>query len=107
VKPIIVERTVCVNKGPSTPAKRAKRSVIHPGDAEHARRIAQAIGYTIRFYKAPCISFGERAKTLTEAVAIARRLNTDHGQHGRRAVIYATQPDGRASVPVPYKEKEE
>jgi hypothetical protein len=98
MRPIVVKETIVTARPPQ------RRGKVHAAEVEHERRIAQATGYTIRFYKAPSISFGERAKTLAEAVAIAQRLNAEHGKHGRRACIYATQPDGRASIPVPYEE---
>ena len=71
----------------------------HPSELHDAARIATAIGYAVHFMKGPLERIRERADTLPEAQAIARRLNAAHGQHGRRAIIYALLPDG-GSIPL-------
>jgi hypothetical protein len=71
----------------------------HPSEIEDARRIANAIGYSVHFLKGPHERFNETAQTLEQAREIAKRLNEQHGQHGRRAIIYARLADG-GSVPL-------
>jgi len=80
-------------------AKRKAGKAEHAGDAKHRELIAQATGFTVHFRKNPAEAFNEEAATIAEAMAIRDRLNAEHGQGGRRAMIYAKQAKG-AAIPI-------
>ena len=69
----------------------------HPADLQDAARIADAVSYTVHFIRGPFERYNERADTLAEARQIEARMNADHGQYGRRAMIYAISSDGSAT----------
>jgi hypothetical protein len=71
----------------------------HPADIGNDARIATAIGFAVHFRKSPFVTFNEPADTLEAAHAIKARMDAEHGQHGRRAMIYAITKEG-VSVPV-------
>jgi hypothetical protein len=75
----------------------------HPADARDRAQIARATSYAIHFRKGPFERYDETADTLDEAHTIADRLNTDHGKHGRRAIVYAITPEGAIPMGRPYK----
>ncbi len=55
----------------------------------HGFRRAGATHYSVHFRKGALQTFTEPAQTIEEARAIKARLDAAHGQHGRRAMIYA------------------
>lgn len=71
----------------------------HPADIGNDARIATAIGFAVHFRKSPFVTYNEPADTLDAARAIKARLDAEHGQYGRRAMIYAITREG-VSVPV-------
>lgn len=72
----------------------------HPADARDAARIAAAISFVVHFRKGPFETFKEPAASLDDAKGIKARLDSLHGGHGRRAMIYAISHSG-VSTPVP------
>lgn len=71
----------------------------HPIDIRDQQRIADAVRFKVHFRRGPFELISERAATLEEAKAIAARLDAEHGQNGRRAMIYAITATG-LSTPV-------
>ena len=69
---------------------------LHPADVWTRERIARAVAYTAVFVRSP-LNGGNvirRAHSLAQAFAIADALNAEHGRWGRRACVYAIDPDG-------------
>jgi hypothetical protein len=71
----------------------------HPADVYHAQQVARAVSFMAYFRKGPDQTFRVPATTLEEARRLAGVLTKEHGQWGRRAVIYAITPEGN-SFPV-------
>ena len=74
----------------------AKRTATgtRPDDAYNARQIARAVCFTAHLRVGPGEKHTVRCETLEEARAAASRLNADHGAYGRRASVYAVNPEG-------------
>jgi hypothetical protein len=69
---------------------------LHPADVWTRERIARAVSYTAVFVRSP-LNGGNvirRAHSLAQAFAIADALTAEHGRWGRRACVYAIDPDG-------------
>ena len=69
---------------------------LHPADVWTRERIARAVRYTAVFVRSP-LNGGNiirRALTLAQAFSLADELNVAHGRYGRRACVYAIDPDG-------------
>jgi hypothetical protein len=75
----------------------------HPSAIYEQAQIAKATRFSIAFVKGQGERFVEYAPTEDDARVIARRLNTIHGGHGRRACIYAVLDNGR-QYPIPNQE---
>jgi hypothetical protein len=73
----------------------AKPKKLHPADVFVDAEIARASSYSVYFRKGPFETYSERAESLVLAQAIEARMNAAHGEHGRRALIYAVTPEGR------------
>jgi len=69
---------------------------LHPADVWTRERIARATAFTAVFVRSPLNGGNviEHAATLAEAFALADALNARHGRYGRRACVYAIDPDG-------------
>lgn len=79
----------------------------HRADEIAEARIASAVSFVAHFRKSPREEFRADADSLGAARAAADRLNAAHGQHGRRAAIYAIGADGIATiVPDHYRQPE-
>lgn len=70
----------------------------HPADAFGRAQIAEAVYFTAHFRKGPHEKYTEKAETLADARAIATKLDTMHGEFGRRSVVYAVIASGRFYV---------
>jgi hypothetical protein len=68
---------------------------LHPADVWTRERIARAVRYTAVFVRSPLDGGNviRRARSLAQAF-IADALTTAHGRWGRRACVYAVDPDG-------------
>jgi hypothetical protein len=71
----------------------------HPADDRDRALIAQAVRFVVTFVRSPRERYSLPAATRADAEVTADAMNRTHGQHGRRAMIYAVLADGR-SVPV-------
>lgn len=78
-------------------ARAAKKP--HPADVADAARELTAVGFRVHFRKGPFERYDEDAPDLAAAYDTADRLNAAHGEHGRRAIIYAILPN-RASFAI-------
>ena len=69
---------------------------LHPADVWTRACIARAVAYTAVFVRSPLNggNIVRPALTLAQAFAIADELNAAHGRYGRRACVYAIDPDG-------------
>jgi hypothetical protein len=72
----------------------------HPADIHTANEIARATSWAVAFRKSPYEKYNATAPTLAEARAIEAEWNAAHGEHGRRAIVYAVTPENRA-YPLP------
>ena len=80
----------------------AKRE--HPADAWTRKQIETAVGFDIHFMKGPLERYREHAESIEDARVIAARLDAEHGQYGRRSIIYAILPNKtRLPVGTPYR----
>jgi hypothetical protein len=69
---------------------------LHPADVWTRERIARAVAYTAVFVRSP-LNGGNvirRAHSLGQAFSLADALTAEHGRWGRRACVYAVDPDG-------------
>ena len=66
----------------------------HPADLADDRRIAAATAFVTAFVKSPHERYRVESGTLAEARRAAAELNSAHGRHGRRAIVYAITPEG-------------
>ena len=69
---------------------------LHPADVWTRERIARAVAYTAVFVRSP-LNGGNivcPALTLAEAFTLADALNARYGRWGRRACVYAIDPEG-------------
>jgi hypothetical protein len=69
---------------------------LHPADVWTRERIARAVSFTAVFVRSP-LNGGNvirRALTLAQAFSLADALTAEHGRFGRRACVYAVDPDG-------------
>jgi hypothetical protein len=69
---------------------------LHPADVWTRERIARAVRYTAVFVRSPLDGGNviRRAHSLALAFALADALTAEHGRWGRRACVYAIDPDG-------------
>lgn len=72
----------------------------HPADLADDRRIAAAQAFVVAFRKSPHERYRVEVGTLEEARRAAATLNAEHGQFGRRAMVYAITPEG-SQIAVP------
>lgn len=76
------------------PGKKARKR--HPADIHHDEQVARAVGFTVHFRKGPQEKYQEAAATLAGARLVETQMNARHGEFGRRAVVYAINPEGVA-----------
>ena len=66
----------------------------HPADTRDQARIASAVSFAVHFRKGPEETYNEPAASLDAARVIKARMDAEHGQFGRRAMIYAISQSG-------------
>jgi hypothetical protein len=76
------------------PGKQAKAP--HEADIYKAEQIARAVRYNVHFLYSPHDRFNVACATLAEARGIEIAMNEQLGKYGRRAIIYAINPEGQA-----------
>lgn len=83
---------------PGNPAPKTTGGVKAPHEADiyKAEQIARAVRYNVHFLYSPHDRFNVACATLAEARGIEIAMNEQLGKYGRRAIIYAINPEGQA-----------
>ncbi|MGI4850458.1 MAG: hypothetical protein ACRYGR_00715 [Janthinobacterium lividum] len=79
---------------PYTHSGQKKKARQHPADVYAAEQAARCTSFSVVFSKGPGERIREDSGDQAEAFRIAERLNSEHGRHGRRAVVYGITPEG-------------
>jgi len=63
-------------------------------DEFNARQIARSTAFTAHFRAGPFEAYTVECDSIEAARAAAAELNAKHGEYGRRANVYAVNPEG-------------